>query len=64
MLDGTTIVSSLPMSYQSPQARISVTINDSLAWNMGWQYYGYSERFAGLRGYRAHVGYSSLSLSF
>ena len=64
VMDGTTIVSSLPMTYQSPQGRISVIINDSLAWNLGWQYYGYSERFAGLRGYRANVGYSSLSISF
>ena len=61
--DGTTIVSGLPMTYQSPQCRLSIRVRENLAWNVGWQYYGYAERFAGLRGYRAHVGYTSLSLS-
>ena len=52
------------MTYQSPQARLSVRLRDGLTWNAGWQYYGYVERFAGVRGYRAQVGFSSLSLSF
>lgn len=63
-LDGTTVVSSLPMSYRSPRARVSIAIRKSLAWNFGWQHYGYSERFAGDQSYRAHVGYSSFTLGF
>lgn len=61
-LDGTSIVSSLPMSYRSPRARVSIAIRKSLSWNFGWQHYGYSERFARDQGYSAHVGYSSLTL--
>ncbi len=62
--DGSDLFSGLPMTYQSPQARLSVRLRDGLLWNAGWQYYGYAERFSGTRGYRAQVGFSSLSLSF
>ena len=62
--DGATLVSALPLTYHSPQARLSVRIRDKLWWNFGWQYYGYSERIAGLRGFRSHVGYSSLAATF
>ena len=62
--DGADLFSGLPLTYQSPQARISVRLRDGAWWNAGWQYYGYAERFAGTRGYRAHTGFSSLSLSF
>ena len=61
---GADLVSGLPMTYQSPQARISIRLKGNLSWNLGWQYYGYAERFAGIRGYRSHNGFSSLSLSF
>lgn len=62
--EGSDVFSGLPMTYQSPQARLTVRLKDGLWWNAGWQYYGYAERFAGTRGYRAQVGFSSLSLSF
>lgn len=62
--DGSNLFSGLPMTYQSPQARLSVRLRDGLRWNAGWQYYGYAERFSGTRGYRAQVGFSSISLSF
>ena len=62
--EGSDVFSGLPMTYQSPQARLTVRLKDGVWWNAGWQYYGYSERFAGTRGYRAQVGFSSLSLSF
>ena len=62
--DGSDVFSGLPMMYQSPQARLSLRIREGLWWNAGWQYYGYAERFSGIRGYRAQVGFSSLSLSF
>lgn len=64
VLDGATVISSLPLTYQSPQARISVLVRDNLTWNVGWQYYGYAERFSVLRGYRAHIGFSSFSIAF
>ena len=62
--DGANLISSLPMSYHSPQARVSVSIRDGLAWNFGWQYHGYSENIAGIRGFRSHVGYTSLTVGF
>ena len=63
-LDATTVISELPVTYQSPSARLSVSLNGNLVWHFGWQYYGYAERFAGVRGYRSHVGYSSLEVGF
>lgn len=62
--DGAEVVSSLPMSYRSPRARVAIAIRKSLWWNLGWQHYGYSERFAGDQSYRAHVGYSSFTFAF
>jgi hypothetical protein len=62
--DGANFFVSLPLTYQSPQARLSITISDQLAWNFGWQFYSYEERFTGEQDYRAHVGYSSFRWSF
>ena len=62
--DGANFFVSLPLTYQSPQARLSIAINDRLDWNLGWQYYSYEERFTGEQDYRAHVGYSSFRWSF
>lgn len=58
------VVSSLPMSYFSPQTRLSVSLRASLSWNIGWQHFSYSERLAGLPGYRAHMAFSSLTIGF
>lgn len=63
-LEGPYLMTSLPMSYHSPQVRLSVAMQANLAWNFGWQYYGYSERIAGIRGFRSHVGYTSLTVGF
>ncbi len=63
-LEGGLLVSSLPMAYHSPQARLSVKISDSLAWNAGWQFYSYVESVAGRRGFRSHIGLTSLTIGF
>ena len=63
-IQGAYLMTSLPMSYHSPQVRLSVAMKANLAWNFGWQYYGYSERIAGIRGFRSHVGYTSLTVGF
>jgi hypothetical protein len=63
-LEGAYLMTSLPMSYHSPQVRLSVAMKANLAWNFGWQYYGYSERIAGIRGFRSHIGYTSLTVGF
>lgn len=55
-----------PLSYQSPQARISVRLHNRLRWNLGYQHYAYREEFfpRTYQNYRAHTGYSSLLWSF
>jgi hypothetical protein len=62
--DGTSFFNSYPLSYQSPQARLSVQIRENLSWNLGWQFYNYSEEFTAQQNYHAHVGYSSFRWSF
>jgi hypothetical protein len=53
-----------PLSFRSPLARISVRITEKIRWNVGYQYYGYNERFFNGLDYRAHTGYSSVLWSF
>ena len=55
---------SFPLSYQSPLARVSLELNKNLSWNLGWQFYNYSEQFTGRQNYHAHVGYSSFRWTF
>ena len=58
------VVQTFPMAYQSPVARISVQIHKKLRWNAGYQYYGYRQDFSMAQNFRAHTGFTSLSLSF
>ncbi|MEZ5401692.1 MAG: hypothetical protein R2729_18610 [Bryobacteraceae bacterium] len=53
-----------PMSYQSPQARVSVRLHQKLRWNFGWQYYDYDEKFLSVYNYGAHTGFTSIMWSF
>ena len=55
---------SFPLTYQSPLARLSASLHKNLAWNFGWQFYNYSEKFIGQQNYHAQVGYSSLRWTF
>jgi hypothetical protein len=59
-----TLAQTYPLTYQSPQGRISVRLHDKVRLNFGYQYYGYSEEFASTLNYRAHTGYTSLLWSF
>ena len=67
-----TIISSYPMSYQSPEARLSIRLNRRLDWNLGYQYFNYNEdaflrTFPGsprAQNYHAHLPYMSLRLYF
>jgi hypothetical protein len=62
-----TLISSYPMSYQSPEARLAYRINRHLDWNLGYQYYNYNEsQIVGPRpqNYHAHLPYTSLRLYF
>ena len=53
-----------PLTFQSPQARVSVRISERLRWNAGYQYFGYHEEFSSGQNYLAHTGYTSLLWSF
>ena len=53
-----------PLKFLSPQARLSVRLSRQLRWNVGYQYYGYTEQFSTLQNFRANTGYSSVLWSF
>ncbi len=60
-------VQTFPLSFQSPQARVSVRLSPKVRWNAGWQYYGYHEDFglfAFNQNYRANTGYTSILWTF
>lgn len=68
------LVTSFPMSYQSPEARLAIRINRRLDWNLGYQYFNYNESerrriespFTSVRpqNYHAHLPYMSLRIYF
>jgi hypothetical protein len=53
-----------PLSFESPQGRISIRLHQKIRWNFGYQYYRYDEKFLTRQNYRAHTGYTSLLWSF
>lgn len=67
-----TLISSYPMNYQSPEARLAIKLNRHFDWNLGYQYYAYNESDllntfpASVRpqNYHAHLPYMSLRLYF
>jgi hypothetical protein len=62
-----TLISSYPMNFQSPEARLAIKINKRLDWNLGYQYYNYNESvLVGPRpqNYHAHLPYVSLRVYF
>jgi hypothetical protein len=61
------LLSSYPMTFQSPEARLAIKLNRRLDWNFGYQYYNYKEDpIVGPRpqNYHAHLPYMSLRLYF
>jgi hypothetical protein len=66
------LITSYPMSFQSPEARLAIKLNTRLDWNLGYQYFNYNESdlvktFAGTvrpQNYHAHLPYMSLRLYF
>ena len=70
-MPGGLFISSYPMSYQSPEARLSLRLNRRLDANFGYQYYNYNEsKFRQIgynvrpQNYHAHVPYASLRFYF
>jgi len=70
--NGGTLITSYPMNFQSPEARLAIRINRHVDWNLGYQYFGYNESdflktFPGsprAQNYHAHLPYMSLRLYF
>ncbi|MCU1266477.1 MAG: hypothetical protein JWM21_2795 [Acidobacteria bacterium] len=61
------LVTSYPMSFQSPEARLAFKINNRIDWNVGYQYYNYRESplvGPGPQNYHAHMPYTSLRVYF
>lgn len=58
------LAQSFPLTYVSPQARLSYRIRENLRANFGYQYYSYAEKLAALQDYRAHTGFLSVLWSF
>jgi len=62
------LITSYPMSFQSPEFRLAIRLNRHLDWNLGYQYYNYNEdgfpgTFPGsprAQNYHAHLPYMSL----
>src|SRR5207253_3457436 len=40
---GGTLITTYPMSFQSPEARLAIRLNRRLDWNLRYQYYNYNE---------------------
>ena len=64
-----TLITSYPMSFQSPEGRVAIRLNRHLDWNFGYQYFNYNEdgfvRTFPLnamrpQNYHAHLPYVSL----
>jgi hypothetical protein len=70
-MPGGLFISSYPMSYQSPEARLSLRLHRRLDANFGYQYYNYNEsKFVQIgynvrpQNYHAHIPYASLRFYF
>ena len=53
-----------PMTFLSPQARLSLRLREKVRWNAGYQFYGYNEERLAIQNYRAHTAYTSVLWSF
>ena len=58
------IITSYPMTFHTPEARLAIRLNRYLDWNLGYQYYNYNEDFPNAQNYNAHLPYMSLRIYF
>jgi hypothetical protein len=52
------------MSFQSPEARLTLKLSRVLDWNVGYTYYNYRDKFFPAQNYHAHLPYTSLRINF
>lgn len=55
---------SFPLTFVSPQVRLSYRFSAKMRWNAGWQYYNYGEKVLATQDYRAHTAFLSMLWSF
>jgi hypothetical protein len=58
------LIDSYPMSFQSPEARVTLKLSRVLDWNLGYTYYNYRDKFFPVQNYHAHLPYTSLRINF
>ena len=58
------LIDSYPMSFQSPEARVTLKLNRLVDWNVGYTYYNYKDKFFPIQNYHAHLPYTSLRINF
>jgi hypothetical protein len=58
------LIDSYPMSFQSPEARVTLRLTRVLDWNVGYTYYNYKDKFFPIQNYHAHLPYTSLRINF
>ena len=63
-LEAFRVAQTFPLTYYSPFARISVRLNQSIRWNIGYQLYKYQADFSPALNFTANTGFTSLSWSF
>ncbi|WP_155121191.1 hypothetical protein [Bryobacter aggregatus] len=64
MLPALIAAQSFPLTFVSPQMRLSVQLREKWRWNLGYQYYNYAEKVLSQQDYRAHTAYASVLWSF
>lgn len=58
------LIGSYPMSFTSPEFKVSVKLNRNVDWNAGYQYYKYSDVQTPSLNYRSHLPFTSLRIFF
>lgn len=58
------LIDSYPMSFQSPEARVTLRLNRMVDWNVGYTYYNYQDKFFPVQNYHSHLPYTSLRIYF
>ena len=58
------LIDSYPMSFQSPEARLTLKLHRTVDWNVGYTYYNYKDTFFPIQNYHSHLPYTSLRIYF
>jgi len=58
------LITSYPMTFQSPEIKLAIRLTNNIDWNVGYQYYDYKERLVNAQNYSAHLPYTSLRIYF